>query len=180
MLAQLFSRSIPFHLGGYILVVHEALDVKRNGGAVGRHLLLELLALVQKALPGARVALRIKTVTLLELLSELLPDDFVEEETADGEIVSSAEHLHLALVERHQRSLDGRVTDVHESDDPRRVLLRRQLAALVHAVRKTHGGVFVHDPQHVKARDLARRQQRATLVVSKVKRNLQYQRYVPI
>mmetsp|Transcript_36037 Transcript_36037/g.60727 ORF Transcript_36037/g.60727 Transcript_36037/m.60727 type:complete len:118 (-) Transcript_36037:497-850(-) len=73
------------------------------------------------------------------------------------------QHLQLALLERHDTALQGRLPDVNKRHIDG-ILLRE--ICLVDAVRQRSGGGLGHQAKAVKPRDLRRVKQRPALCVS--------------
>lgn len=88
----------PLHFSVDVFVVHEALDINGDGSRIGGHLFFQLLALVQKALPGARLSGGVDFIFILEFLSEMFTEDAVESSTRRVQIVRSAQHLKFKLI----------------------------------------------------------------------------------
>jgi len=88
---------IPADLPRHIFVVHEALDIERDLSGISRHLLLKPFTFVEEPQPGAWVLLRIEFVLLEKVLVEVLPNELVEEEATNGEIMRRSQHLKLGV-----------------------------------------------------------------------------------
>lgn len=91
---------MPVEFSGDVDVVHEALDVEWQVGAVGAHQLLELLGLLGQAHTGARVGRHVQLVLLAELFGEVLHQDVVKVFAAQAIVKCGGQNL--ALGERRR------------------------------------------------------------------------------
>lgn len=86
-------QSVPVHPAGNVNVVHEALDVQRQVGRVGAHQLLQLLALLVQPQHGPRVLAHVQLVLALELVAEVIGQDFVKITAAEVRVKRSGKDL---------------------------------------------------------------------------------------